>query len=360
MNDQYRTLYGTIVLLLLGSVSSAARTDVLKTIVEDERYSIRQAASKKLEVYYPSPDDWRNETIYQIITDRFDNGDPGNDQAHPLGQFDPKKHNTLHGGDFRGIERRLDYLNELGVTALWISPILLNSHGQYHGYHTYDFGTIDPHWGTLRDLQRLIQKAHRRGIRMILDVICNHTADLIKPQTSGRGRWKAPPYAYQLAWRDETLKYLPPFDNLNWYHGHGGIDWNVPKSLVLGELYSLDDLKTELPAVRAHLTRAMKDLITATDCDGFRVDTTRHVEPSFWIEWLPAIKEHAANLGKSNFIIFGESAEEDVEKLNKYLIDADGHVMYEALIDFPERRVMENVFAKNIAPPAELRTMHQE
>jgi len=328
--------------------------------MEDSAYSLTAAAKKPLASYFPSPDDWRCQVIYQIITDRFNNGDPSNDNAHPRGLVNPANGEAIHGGDFRGVEKQLPYLEALGVTAIWISPFMLNSHGQYHGYCTFDFGRIDPHWGTLEDLRSLIDAAHERGIRVFFDVICNHMSNLIEPNSDGPAAWKAPPQTYTLRWRWSSLRYPPPFDSLDLFHAHGPIDWNAPQSVILGELYNLDDLKTELPQVREYLTQAIKNLITATDCDGFRVDTTKHVEPEFWRHWCREVKAHAASLGKKNFLIFGEVWEYDIAKLNRYLVDENGERIYDSLLDFPGMRVMLDVFAKNAAGTIELKNYYEQ
>ncbi len=327
--------------------------------VFEDSASLAAAAKKPRASYFPSPDDWRRQVIYQIITDRFDNGDPSNDNAHPRGRVAPANGEAIHGGDFRGVEKRLAYLESLGVTAIWISPIFLNSHGQYHGYCTFDFDRIDPHWGTLKDLHSLIDAAHERGIRVFFDVICNHMADLIEPNSPEPAAWKAPPQTYTLRWRQPSLRYPPPFDNLDLFHAHGPIDWNVSQSVILGELYNLDDLNTELPQVREYLTQAFKNLITAMNCDGFRVDTTRHVEPEFWRYWCRQVKAHAASLGKKNFLIFGESWEYDNTKLNRYLVDENGERIYDSLLDFPGMKVMLNVFAKNAAGTTALKSAYE-
>ena len=348
-----------LIILLVARSGLAEKSRALDPLTEDPAYSLTAAAKKPLASYFPSPDDWRCQVIYQIITDRFDNGDPSNDNAHPRGKVAPASKNAIHGGDFRGVERRLPYLKTLGVTAIWISPILLNSHGQYHGYCTFDFGRTDPHWGTLNDLRSLINAAHGRGIRVFLDVICNHMAHLIEPTSPGPAVWKAPPQTYTLRWRQPSLRYPPPFDNLDLFHAHGMIDWKEPKSVILGALHNLDDFKTELPQVREYLTQAIKNLITATDCDGFRVDTTKHVEPEFWLHWCREIEDHAASLGKKNFLIFGESWDNDNTKLNRYLVDEKGNRIYGSLLDFPTMGVMLDVFAKNAAGTTKLKNAHE-
>ena len=105
---------------------------------------------------------WQTQSIYQIITDRFFDGDPSNNNAD--GNYSPANSGSVHGGDFKGIEQKLDYIKALGATAIWISPVVLNGHGQFHGYAGRDFYQVDPHWGSLADLQHLIQTAHATGL----------------------------------------------------------------------------------------------------------------------------------------------------------------------------------------------------
>src|SRR5882724_13529569 len=112
---------------------------------------------------------WQAQSIYQIITDRFFDGDPSNNNVD--GNYDPAGHSgtSVHGGDFKGIEEKLDYIKSLGVTAIWISPVVLNVRGEFHGYDARDFYKVDPHWGTLADLQHFVQVAYARGILVIDD-----------------------------------------------------------------------------------------------------------------------------------------------------------------------------------------------
>src|SRR5215469_8887071 len=122
---------------------------------------------------------WQCQSIYQIITDRFYDGDPSNDNAD--GNYDPAGHlgTSVHGGDFKGIEDKLDYIKSLGATAIWISPVVLNARGEFHGYCGRDFYKVDPHWGTLADLQHLVQAAHARRILVIDDIVVNHGGNLV-------------------------------------------------------------------------------------------------------------------------------------------------------------------------------------
>ena len=132
--------------------------------------------------------DWRDQVIYQIVVDRFENGDPNNDiNVHPSvpGRY--------HGGDWQGIIDRLDYLDELGVTALWISPVVKNTEedagfASYHGYWTQDFLRPNAHFGDLTKLRELVNKAHARGMLVILDVVTNHMGQLFYYDINGNGQ----------------------------------------------------------------------------------------------------------------------------------------------------------------------------
>lgn len=133
---------------------------------------------------YGSPGFWGNELVYQIFVDRFNNGDPSNDLLNAKGdqayfQNGPDTwniHDWRHGGDLQGIIDRMDYLNDLGVTSLWITPILQHD-GSYHGYCTTDFTKIDEGVGTNELFRELVRQAHMRNIKVILDVVVNHMCD---------------------------------------------------------------------------------------------------------------------------------------------------------------------------------------
>ena len=132
--------------------------------------------------------DWRDQVIYQIMIDRFDNGDPNNDF-----NAEPSVPGRYHGGDWQGVIDQLDYLEELGVTALWISPVVKNTEedagfASYHGYWTQDFLRTNPHFGDLLKLREMVDAAHARGMLVILDVVTNHVGQLFFYDINGNGR----------------------------------------------------------------------------------------------------------------------------------------------------------------------------
>jgi len=133
-------------------------------------------------------EDWRDEMIYQVLIDRFADGDTSNDWGlHPN---DPARY---HGGDWKGVEDHLDYIQSLGTTALWISPIVKNVDTDanidgYHGYWTQDFTALNPHFGDMAALRSLVKAAHARKIKVILDIVTNHVGQVFFYDINGNGQ----------------------------------------------------------------------------------------------------------------------------------------------------------------------------
>jgi len=269
---------------------------------------------------------WQRQSIYQIITDRFFDGDPANNNAD--GNYDPAGHSgtSVHGGDFKGIEQKLDYLKSLGITAIWISPVVLNAFGEFHGYAGRDFYQVDPHWGTMADLQHLVQAAHARGILVIDDIVVNHGGNLVDSADPGYPQFKYPPAGYQLRYRNPNRQYPPPFDLnatnpalTNLFHNHGfTANYEDPFQVEQGELSGLDDFRTESPYVREQMTKIYEFWIEQAGFDAFRIDTVKHVDMDFWDQWCPAIHAFAAAHGNTNFFMFGEVLHRSDAKCGSY------------------------------------------
>ncbi|MBU0677788.1 MAG: Ig-like domain-containing protein [Verrucomicrobia bacterium] len=293
-------------------------------------------------VYTPSPSDWRAVPIYQVMTDRFADGDPFNNDDNPDADVNPFGAISIHGGDFEGVEQKLDYLQMLGARAVWVSPVVKNVNGIFHGYAAQDLNQIDPHWGTLDDLRNLADALHARGMYLIIDVVQNHMGDLIDSTDSGYPNFNI--NGYNLRWRNSSKQHAPPFDDLARFHNYGSIqNWSDPTQTILGDFSGLDGIKTEDAGVRADLTTIFKALIAATDCDGFRVDTARHIEMGFWEEFLPSIYSYGESIGKSNFIVFAEAwLGSDIEVGTFTATNR-----FNSALNFPMRNTMEDVFIWN-------------
>ena len=299
--------------------------------------------------YFPSPPDWRALPIYQLLTDRFSDGDPTNNVQWPwlLADFDPRDMTLRHGGDFRGIMNNLDYIQGLGCRAIWISPLFQVGFNEYHQYAMRDFTLIDRRLGTLDDLRALVQAAHERGIYVLIDVVVNHMANELAfegvPSNEGapfvitedeyrlKSRGEDPaaqPYRdfhFNNTWDPNgtyttTHKFYDKYGNGYWYNGTGTYsssdfhhngdlsDYEDPFCINTGKIYGImDDLRTESPRVQRKLIAAAKAMIASTDIDGFRIDTPMQVPLGFFKAWAPEIKRYAKEeLGKANFGLWGE------------------------------------------------------
>lgn len=288
---------------------------------------------------FPSPADWRDESLYQLLTDRFDDGDPANNTLQT--NYSPSAGAQSHGGDYAGIRRRLYYLRGLGITGLWISPHLLNGNGEYHGYAARDFYAHAPQFGSLAELQQLIADCHALGIRVVLDVVCNHGGDLFN-----NNGYLAPPGEYTLTYRNLARTHAAPFDSTQWWHKHGSIGNFTDPEQILGELFGLDDLRTEDPYVRGHLVDIWSYWITTLDADAFRIDTVKHTELDFWQVWAPAVRANAAAFGKTNFFMFGEVFDGSDFKNGIYTgTQAGGPFALDSVLHYPVHYATNSVFA---------------
>jgi glycosidase len=293
--------------------------------------------------------DWRDEIIYQVIVDRFANGDINNDH-----RVIPSALGRYQGGDWQGLIDHLDYLSALGVTALWISPNVKNidydaGFDGYHGYWTQSFNKINPHFGTPAKLRELVDKAHARGMKVILDIVANHVGQLFYYDINGNGQpdeivtgSSSLDQTDPLARLTRADEYDPDFDRRG-VQGQNGlgpsgsadirflyipeINRTIPDPVRFGEkdeevldfgrpgVYNrrgrvtnydrweqlttgdfpggLKDLDTRRTDVRKGLIVAFARMIRQYDFDGFRIDTLKHVEHEFWQEFSPAIRRYA-------------------------------------------------------------------
>ena len=312
-------------------------------------------------VYFPSPTDWRDINIYQIFTDRFADGDAANNTTSAMGinrsswfvtnsgRSYPFNRNFHHGGDWKGLKDNLDYLTGMGVNSVWISGVQMNAQGRdtrftpYHQYHPTDFFNVDPSQGTFQELKDLIDACHARGIYVILDVVINHTADLNglfgNNSNDDNGYWANGNNTF--GWWG-TRRHAYPFNELIHFHNNGTINnWDTWPEYLYGQFKGTDDLKTDSSHVTYWITEAFKNLIDATDCDGFRVDAIKHVEFNWVVKWADDIRQHAASRGKSDFILFGEYFTYDNNTLASHVKDPGS---FNSALFFPMSQTIKSVF----------------
>lgn len=238
----------------------------------------------------------QEDVIYLIMPDRFANGDPTNDEpAEVKGTHNRSNPGAYHGGDLRGIRDHLPYLKDLGVTTLWLTPILKNGAAQdYHGYGAVDLYAVDPHLGTLRDYQELVTEAHKQGMKILFDLVPNHVGP--------RHPWVSEPPLPD--WFHGTLQHHAdssagisgtfygkadkpqiandPFETL--------VDPHAPprlsRNLTDGWFFNiLPDLNTENPAVAQYLLQESIWWAETSGLDGYRLDTFPYVSRKFWSAW---------------------------------------------------------------------------
>jgi glycosidase len=335
-------------------------------------------------------EDWKDEIIYQVLVDRFANGDTSNDY-----RIDLRHPARYHGGDWRGLEDRLDYIQALGVTALWISPIVRNVEtdagiDSYHGYWTQDPYLLNPHFGNLADLRSFVAKAHARGIKVILDIVTNHMGQLFyydinqngRPDESVEGGIKTrgektlhiteydPDYETPVVQsftslgnagpapivfiQDPAINRVPPstpaaafLATPEAYHRRGRIvNYDAPPDGDEQTMYGdfpggLKDLATEHPEVQRIMVDAYGRWIELADLDGFRIDTVKHVDHGFWQVFGREIRKKAASLGKKKFLMFGEVFDGRDPLVGSYTFDDE----LDGLFDFPQYfQVFRDVF----------------
>lgn len=310
--------------------------------VVHERASILLAASLALACEAPAPPvsthvvDWRDHVVYQIVIDRFDNGDPSNDAADGVEPV-PGDLARFQGGDWRGVIDRLDYLSRLGVTAIWISPPYRNvprteREDGYHGYWPADFTEQNPRFGALEDLEELVDAAHARGMLVILDVVPNHAGRVFNYDLDGDGEvdadeieppWSDAPYEVPLIW-SERPRMIGPGGELvtleaEHFHRRGDGDLSDAVQKELGDFPTgLRDLDTESPAVIDALVETHVEWVERTDVDGFRIDAVPHAALPFWQTFCSRLRERLAELGKHHFFLLGEVFTSRPEILARY------------------------------------------
>ncbi len=307
-----------------------------------------------------------DEIIYFVLPDRFANGSTANDRGGMRGGrldhgFDPAHKGFYHGGDLAGLTRRLDYIQGLGVTAIWFAPIFRNKPVQggpgqesagYHGYWVTDFTTVDPHFGTEAEFRAFVDAAHARGMKVYMDIITNHTADVIRYSEGAdagfpyRSRADFPDTAYTpvVPAGERDVKRPAWLNDPSVYHNRGNTNFRGESS-VFGDFVGLDDLATEDPRVVAGMIDVFGGWIDRFGVDGFRVDTAKHVNPEFWQAFVPAMLERARARGIPNFHIFGEVFSEEV---NPGYLARFTHVDgFPAVLDFAFQSAMRAGVANN-------------
>jgi glycosidase len=316
--------------------------------------------------------DWRDQIIYFLMIDRFDDGDPANNDQG-AGEYDPADSRKFSGGDLDGIRHRIDYIRELGATAVWITPPVSNQwwdgrlqYGGYHGYWAADFRRVDRHFGSLDSYRALARALHGAGMALIQDIVVNHTGNFFhyeewnaaQPAQGWRSNPDSRPMARPLQW---PLNLNDPRDPAQReaaiYHFTPSIRDHAERDQELRfQLSDLDDLNTGNAVVRDLLRDAYGFWIREVGVDGYRVDTAFYVPEAFFTDFLyaddaerPGILRVAAASGHERFHVFGEGFALDrpyedtqARRIESYVGDGE---RLPSMINFPLYGALQDVFA---------------
>ena len=270
--------------------------------------------------------------IYFVMPDRYKDGDKKNNDN---GGFNTSLTAFYHGGDLKGLtgtcedgDDGLARIKSLGFTAVWLTPVVtqqeaIGAGSGYHGYWGVDFLNVDPHLGTNADMLEFSKCAKKLGLKIILDVVTNHTGDVIKYRGNE-------PY---IPTESKKLKNPAWLNDINNYHNVGdmGSCWGVGNCTKLGDFYGLDDLATEKPVVYKGWAEVYGKWISNYGISGFRVDTARHVDDKFFKNWSPLIQASAKKSNINDFTIFGEVFDYSVFNLMTYVRQNK----IQTVLDFP-------------------------
>lgn len=206
-----------------------------------------------------SPNEWQSRTIYQLLTDRFARSDGSTNNCNNLSGY--------CGGSFNGIINHLDYIQGMGFDSIWISPVITNTNGGYHGYWAQNFYTINPNFGSADDLKNLAKALHNRGMYLMVDIVANHVGPV-----------------------GDDFSSIYPFNVKSDYHP----DCEISNyQCFTNEIYNcrlsgLPDLDQSNNYVNGALMSWIKDLIRNYSIDGLRIDTVPYINQTFWSEFSQA------------------------------------------------------------------------
>jgi glycosidase len=341
---------------------------------------------------FDSPPDWRDQWIYFLMVDRFNNS-----LAPPRHlPFDDPNYYDFQGGNLASIQDQLPYIKQLGAGAIWLSPVLKNvpfQGGTYHGYGIHDFLHVDPRFArdpnnADNELRALVDAAHNLGLYIILDIVLNHTgnafayvcdsgeSDCINSQgseadfrASARSiQWRDSQGAPRTDWPDVANIAGPSPDALVWPAELQKNDWfrrqgmPGPDDDTVGDFASLKQFRTDLPALQQLLIRAYQYVIARFDIDGFRIDTLRYLKNNLPLLFGNSIREFALSIGKKNFFTFGEvfvgDAEQEIARfIGRTTTEGTDMVGVDAALDYPLYFDLKPL-VKGFAAPSQIVSMY--
>lgn len=321
---------------------------------------------------------WQGRVIYFAMIDRFQNGDRSNDDQG-FDEHSATDDDRFQGGDLAGLRRKLPYLKRMGFDALWITPPVHNQWVNpyigvrgYHGYWAYDFTKVDPHFGTLEDYKTLVREAHELGIRVIQDIVVNHTGNFFSVSPEGYD-----PARPELNWKSVTGPRAPKAPNDPVFrmndprdpeHKAAAVynftpnisDFRSREQSLTYAMGDLDDVNLESPLAVERMKEIYRYWIAEVGVDAFRVDTVYYTPESFYEKFLYdedpgslGVKRFAERQGIKDFLVFGEVWSYDYKEIGRYI--KKGRVeKLDSAVDLPLNEALTQTFYRK-APTEGLR-----
>ncbi len=371
---------------------------MLNSVHSPQLAAVMRAAESGVTPVFPSPQDWRDQWIYFLMVDRFNNpaAPPDSFSAKPPAPFDDPNWNVFQGGTFAGIQAQIPYIKQLGAGAIWMTPVLKNCQYDptYHGYGIQDFLQAEPRFATNpanadQELRQLVDAIHAAGMYVIFDIVLNHGGDFFAYQcapgdpacTCSKGSQAAFRASPQPAiWADangaaradwpviENIVDLPPDGGVwpkelqrNAYFTRRG---TIPSfQTTVGDFLSLKQFATPTEEVQQVFMRVYQHVIAKYDCDGFRIDTFKYLTHAFANTFCNATREFSLSIGKKNFFVFGEVFDTNEGDITSFIgsagnVTGPGIIGADAVLDFPLVYTLPQV-AKGQRPPNALAQMYQ-
>src|SRR5260370_39996465 len=328
----------------------------------------------------PSPEDWRDQWIYFLMVDRFNNR-----LRAPKARFDDPNFVDFQGGTFRGIKAQLPYLKELGVGAIWLSPVIRNlifEKGTYHGYGIHDFLRAEPRFAENPDhaddeLKELVDAALREGLFVIFDIVLNHVGNVFFYDIGAESDFHDTPQ--DVRWRDADgtpRNGTTPIENIP-NPSRDAFVWpkeiqrneffrrqGKPKQFgddTVGDFASLKQMRTDNEDLQRFLIRSYQYLIARFDVDGFRIDTLKYLKGDLARIFGNSMREFALSVAQNNFFTFRQVFDHD-EKIAQFIgrgtRDRSDLVGVDAALDFPLRFTLPSVI-KGFSSPSRVSDMYQ-
>lgn len=293
------------------------------------------------------------DVLYLIMPDRFANGDASNDNLkHNFDvKVDRQNPNGRHGGDIKGIEKHLDYIYDLGVTAIWLNPVLENDqpNGDYHGYATTDYYRVDPRFGTNEEYAELIRKTHGKGMKLVMDMIFNHCGH--------EHAWRKNPPTHN--WFNHQEKFTPTSFRLSSHYDPytSAYDRDITENGWFVE--SMPDLNQRNPHVARYLIQNSIWWIEFSSIDGIRMDTHPYADFDMMANWCKEVMTEYPNYNIVGECWYGNTSATAFWQANSRL-SAPRNSHLKTVMDFPLMSVANKSFNEETTPWSGLNTIYDQ